>query len=155
MVANLSIYLVFALVVLPYYPILCQDNEWQSLIDQAHEYGVSQETIDGAQNYIGNSSMEEVTEEALRDGSLADWVLEATEDEDNESKPPPVDASTNLPSDVENSPNLAPNFPPNLAPNFSPNSAPSFSPNAGPELAPNNAPFSAPSPAPYAESPKA
>lgn len=78
MVAKLSIYLVFALMVLPYYPVLCQDYELQSLIDQAHQYGISKETVVEAESIIGDSSMEQVRDDALRDGSLADWVIEAT-----------------------------------------------------------------------------
>lgn len=76
--AKLSIYLVFALMVLPYYSVLCQDYELQSLIDQAHQYGISKETVVEAESIIGDSSMEQVRDDALRDGSLADWVIEAT-----------------------------------------------------------------------------
>lgn len=78
MVAKLSVYLTFVLVALPYYPTLCQDNDWQSLIGQAQEYGISQETVAEAQSVLGDSSMEQLAHDALRDGSLADWVIEAT-----------------------------------------------------------------------------
>ncbi|KAL5072031.1 hypothetical protein RYX36_022918 [Vicia faba] len=135
MVAKLSIYLVFVYVVLPYYQVLCQDNGWQSLLDQAQDYGISGDTVADAQNIIGDSSMEQVAEDALRDGSLADWVIEATEDTNQGSTTPPAEAPTG----------------PELAPNSDVENSPNLTPNAGPELAP----LSAPSPAPYAASPKA
>jgi len=77
MVARISIYLVFSLVVvLPYYSVLCQDA-WQSLIDGAKESGIPQDSLDDAQSALGDASVQQAAEGALADESLADWVQQA------------------------------------------------------------------------------
>jgi hypothetical protein len=77
MAAKISIYLVFTLLVLPYYSVLCEDA-WQSIIDGAKQSGVSQDTLNEAQNVLGDGSVEQVADQAIDDGSsLADLVQEA------------------------------------------------------------------------------
>ncbi|MCI12084.1 hypothetical protein A2U01_0033187, partial [Trifolium medium] len=76
MEAKISIYLVFALLVLPYNSVLCEDA-WQSLIDGAKQSGVSQDTLDEAKNVLGDGQIEEAAEQAMDNGSLADLVQEA------------------------------------------------------------------------------
>ena len=80
--AKLSLALVFALVLaLPLHSVLGQEDPWQSVLSQASQAGISQETIDEAQKALGDGSAQKVAEDALGDegdgASLGDWVSQA------------------------------------------------------------------------------
>lgn len=79
MATEISFHLVFTLVVLSHYSVLCEEDPWQSLIDQAKQSGIPQDTLNEAQSVLEDEAIEQVAIEALGDGpnSLVGWVEEA------------------------------------------------------------------------------
>ncbi|GAU15297.1 hypothetical protein TSUD_03650 [Trifolium subterraneum] len=144
MEAKISIYLVFALLVLPYYSVLCEDS-WQSLLDQS---GVSQDTLNEAKNALGDEHIQQAAEQAIDNGSLADLVQEA--DDETTTGSAPTTAPANLPNDEEEDNVESPENSPTNAPGSAPKLTPA---NAAPKHAPLKAPSPAPSFTRYAKSP--
>jgi len=80
--AKISSSLVFALVLsVALHSVLCDDNPWESVIEQAKseasKAGFSDETIFGAEKAVADGSAERAAKEAFGGGSLTDWVQHA------------------------------------------------------------------------------
>ncbi|WVY89342.1 hypothetical protein V8G54_034856 [Vigna mungo] len=93
--------LLFALVLsVALHSVLCDDNPWMSLIEQAKgeasKAGLSDDTIFGAEKAVADGSAQKAAEEAMNSGSFDDWVRRAGSAMVNEGS-----SAENLPEDED------------------------------------------------------
>ncbi|KAK7383031.1 hypothetical protein VNO78_28696 [Psophocarpus tetragonolobus] len=126
----ISFGLVFALLgVVSLHSVLCQDDAWDSMIDEvkseAEKVGVSQDTINEAQKIIGDGTAQKLAEDALGVGSLDDWVqAEGGSPAEAPQDLPDDEEEDNLPEEPESSTKSSTFEAPEGAPTDAPSEAP-------------------------------